>query len=1117
MRVSEGTTTAIAVVLALGTTGVARAQEASPTDSDLSAEARPDTNPNAIDQVSRTDIVVTANSREKLREILSPGAVSVVYPDDTKGEHKSLPDLLDQVPGVYVRRVGGTGGYTTTSIRGSAPSQVNIYVDGVPYNTSSEVAVDISTIPIGNVERVEVYRGLVPARFSGAPLGGAINIVTKKAQGLSGTISGGLRAFGGYQASGNLNLPLFGGSLLLGADAEHSDGDFTYKNYQLEQLQGLTSGLGPDGKPNTYYDQYSFLNAAMGLPPRYPLVEAGFPIERTRRNNSFDRYNGLVRWTNDHFSIKYAFTYLQRYMPATAEYAQTDLPAYTYPLPPNVPGDMFGTYVPYTANPRERQIQMQHDVALGWHDNFGRLEASASLNMMDQDKNYRNLDLTGLSSLGALWSDFRTRRYGGQLDLALTVGQSGPVTQRLELHAQGSQETMYADANGADQANAPGSQAAYYRRYRRYLVNFQAQNTITIHPLGDLQITPIGRVERLSGPILGPLANPFGPSSGDYDWLPTYGVSGKKEFGNLLLFADVGTYNRYPNFYEIYGDGLNVQAGSSSLSDLSPLKREHGVNSEVGMGWNGGVFGNLRASGRVTGFTRKTEDTISYYGTPAGSKYINTGTTLTRGVEFEGNLILGKVADLQAAYTYQNGRYVKGTYYYFGGVSGSNALNIVGDHPLYTLNNPRVVADARLNLHFRGGALTTFGEVKHTGRRYTYQGKNYQDSSIAFNYDEPLTTFDFGAHYKFASEIAISVGVNDIFDAGPRQQYHLTNDIAQRFWDGCGATPDSCTRYSYTAVEPNVFYPQQGRTWYFTVAKSFGPEYARAGQARDRAAPARSWSGFYLGGSIGGVRAPLGAGEGLVFDAAPFDGAFNDQVLGVYTCEPSGQFCNGNAFQYGYDGRGAALGTTSADGVRRDHSEGLTYGFRAGYDRQIGNWLIGAVAEWTHYDLTDAVSGYAKVYDADFNEVPAAYVFGRRLNSTMSLRARGGFTLGPALVYGTAGVARGDADHSFYTQNSYNSFAVRGGHRYLWGPQIGGGIEARIFGPFTLGLEFLHTSLVDEGYTVRATGGSTSDLLGLGFQLCPTSTLSACGGTNIKRSSDRYDIDTLRVTAAIRF
>lgn len=74
-------------------------------------------------------------------------------------------------------------------MRGSTGAQVNVYVDGVLMNLNGEAAVNLSAIPVDNVERVEVYRGYVPARFSGAPLGGVINIVTKKPREASGRVT----------------------------------------------------------------------------------------------------------------------------------------------------------------------------------------------------------------------------------------------------------------------------------------------------------------------------------------------------------------------------------------------------------------------------------------------------------------------------------------------------------------------------------------------------------------------------------------------------------------------------------------------------------------------------------------------------------------------------------------------------------------------------------------------------------------------------------------------------------------------------------------------------------------------------------------------------------------
>ena len=100
-----------------------------------------------------------------------------------KGEQKNLPELLKQVPGLHIIELKGRGAYTTASVRGSTASQVAVYVDGVLMNLGSEAAVDLSTIPVENVERIEVYRGYIPARFGGASMGGVINIITKNPDG----------------------------------------------------------------------------------------------------------------------------------------------------------------------------------------------------------------------------------------------------------------------------------------------------------------------------------------------------------------------------------------------------------------------------------------------------------------------------------------------------------------------------------------------------------------------------------------------------------------------------------------------------------------------------------------------------------------------------------------------------------------------------------------------------------------------------------------------------------------------------------------------------------------------------------------------------------------------
>lgn len=139
---------------------------------------------------------------------LSPGTVTIIRPDDYKGEQKDLPDFLKMVPGVHVREVSGKGQYTTVSVRGSTAAQVGMFVDGVLFNLGGDAAADISTIPIHNVERIEVYRGYIPARFGGTFMGGVINIVTKRPTKADVQASYGQSSYGGYKGSLQVTAPL---------------------------------------------------------------------------------------------------------------------------------------------------------------------------------------------------------------------------------------------------------------------------------------------------------------------------------------------------------------------------------------------------------------------------------------------------------------------------------------------------------------------------------------------------------------------------------------------------------------------------------------------------------------------------------------------------------------------------------------------------------------------------------------------------------------------------------------------------------------------------------------------------------------------------------------------
>jgi outer membrane receptor protein involved in Fe transport len=108
----------------------------------------------------------------------SPMPVSVIEMDKYHGRNISLNEVLQRVAGVRVKQEGGLGSKSTIAIQGLEGKRVQVYIDGNPLN-APDGTFGINDIPVQFIERVEVYKGVVPARFGGDALGGAVNVVTR--------------------------------------------------------------------------------------------------------------------------------------------------------------------------------------------------------------------------------------------------------------------------------------------------------------------------------------------------------------------------------------------------------------------------------------------------------------------------------------------------------------------------------------------------------------------------------------------------------------------------------------------------------------------------------------------------------------------------------------------------------------------------------------------------------------------------------------------------------------------------------------------------------------------------------------------------------------------------
>ena len=130
------------------------------------------------DSVVLENVTVTGKSQsQRLRE----GALTVNAIDvrSLAASLSNVNDIIDRTAGVKIREEGGVGSDFDLSINGMSGNSVRYFIDGVPLDTKGS-GVTLANLPVSIIDRVEIYKGVVPTWLSSDALGGAINIVTNR-------------------------------------------------------------------------------------------------------------------------------------------------------------------------------------------------------------------------------------------------------------------------------------------------------------------------------------------------------------------------------------------------------------------------------------------------------------------------------------------------------------------------------------------------------------------------------------------------------------------------------------------------------------------------------------------------------------------------------------------------------------------------------------------------------------------------------------------------------------------------------------------------------------------------------------------------------------------------
>ena len=173
---------------------------------------------------------------------LEKSAYNVAAIDATKLTHlnSNAADMLAKASGVKVRETGGMGAESQINLNGFTGQHVRTFVDGVPISRASSF--QIGNIPTELIDRIEIYKGVVPVTFGSDALGGAVNIVTRRSNAQYANLSYTFGSFNTHKSTLNVGAPLTDNiGIELNAYQNYSDNSYKVLTHYLDLTKGIYS------------------------------------------------------------------------------------------------------------------------------------------------------------------------------------------------------------------------------------------------------------------------------------------------------------------------------------------------------------------------------------------------------------------------------------------------------------------------------------------------------------------------------------------------------------------------------------------------------------------------------------------------------------------------------------------------------------------------------------------------------------------------------------------------------------------------------------------------------------------------------------------------------------
>ncbi|MCF0041231.1 TonB-dependent receptor [Dyadobacter fanqingshengii] len=172
---------------------------------------------------------VQVNGRTETQQAkLQPIKVEVINTKAIQEQPSTLVELMNRSAGIRIRQTGGLGSNAGLMMNGFQDRAIKNFKDGIPMDYLG-AGYNISLVPVNMLERVEVYKGVLPTGLGADALGGAVNMVTKKSLYRYAEASYEFASFNTHRASVNALYSDTTRHFFIGTDAFVNRSDNDYK------------------------------------------------------------------------------------------------------------------------------------------------------------------------------------------------------------------------------------------------------------------------------------------------------------------------------------------------------------------------------------------------------------------------------------------------------------------------------------------------------------------------------------------------------------------------------------------------------------------------------------------------------------------------------------------------------------------------------------------------------------------------------------------------------------------------------------------------------------------------------------------------------------------------